>query len=542
MRLGIPGLKIGIFPRTAREERRSFFCILGKALDLSFEARNEGDFANLAGVLLFSDSPSDLDACRASGLSVLQFHISGSQQATRTKIVKFTTSDALHAGFSGQTLCDPSLMSFCPLKKEQGVLASIDGYQVWTREQLGKQILHTVGIDLPSCVPNGFFNQFFRESSWFKVFPLLTFLKDCLPAFCWLETQARASIIIDDPNLHRTDYGFIDFHNLVRHADRHNYHASIATIPLDMWYTNTAAAATFRDNPKRLSLLLHGVNHTLYELAQECSDQMALATLAEGLRRVERFETKSGLPVARVMTAPHGAFAEHFASAMTCLEFEGACVSLPSLLYWNPQRAWPAETGLSIAQAMGRGSLPVFHRIGGLDIDIRLLSFLGHPIIVFTHHQDCINNYIKFEQLATTINGISKTKWCSVGEIARSNYYAQRSNSTLLIYLFSRYCSLDLPPGTISLQFKSTPFCAKDVAVPLGMLKGKGESVVIENLALSWNEASNQVSVRIIPSRLLSHREMSLPPAPWRPFLRRFATEARDRALPLVPSRIQRRS
>jgi hypothetical protein len=152
-----------------------------------------------------------------------------------------------------------------------------------------------------------------------------------MPVSCWLEAEARASIIVDDPNLHRTDYGFIDYRNLVRHADQHNYHVSIAAIPFYMWYTNTAAVAIFRNNPERISLIFHGIDHTSYELGQECSDETAFTILVAGLKRVERFERKSGFS-GRVMTAPHGAFTEHFARAMTLLAFDGACVSLRSLL------------------------------------------------------------------------------------------------------------------------------------------------------------------------------------------------------------------
>jgi hypothetical protein len=539
MRLGTPGVKIGVFPSTAFEERRAFFCVLGEALNLTFEARDSRDYDNLSGLFLFSDSQSDLETCRESGLSVLQFSISGPQQSAPTKTVKFATSGAIHASFRGQTFSDESLTMFCPLKLGQEILAWIEGSPVWTREQVGKQSLHTFGIDLPSCGPDGFFYQFFQYTSWFRVVPLLTFLKDCVPASYWLEAEARASIIVDDPNLHRTDYGFIDYRNLVRHADQHNYHIAIAAIPLDMWYTDAAAAAIFRNHPERLSLIFHGIDHTLHELAQVCSDETALAILTAGLKRVERFERKSGLSVERVMTAPHGAFAEHFARAMTRLAFEGACVSLPSLLNWNPQRHWPSDTGLSFAQAMGT-SLPVFHRFGPAAIP--LYSFLGHPIIVMSHHLDCVGNYSQFEKWAGTINGISKTRWCSVGEIARSNYYTQRSDNKLLVFLYSRYCSLDLPPGTTNLEFKSTPFCANDVAASLDMMKGKREPVVIGDLALNWDRGSNRLSVRVVPSPLPSSQKIDVPPIPWWPYLRRFITEARDRALPLVPSWIQRKS
>ena len=252
MRLGTPGMKIGIFPRAAHEDRYNFFSVVGKALNLSFEGREVGDFANLNGILLFSNLEPDLDACRSSGLSILQFHIVGIQQSIETKAITFADSDALHPAFCGQTLDDPSLAEFCQLDSEADILALVDGLPVRARERSREQSLHTVGVDLPGCEPEGFFQQFFRGRSWFAILPLLAFLRDCIPADSWAKAQARASFIIDDPNLHATSYGFVDFRSLARHAERHNYHASIATIPLDMWYTSPAAAVVFRDNPARL--------------------------------------------------------------------------------------------------------------------------------------------------------------------------------------------------------------------------------------------------------------------------------------------------
>jgi hypothetical protein len=538
MRLAIRELKIGVFPRTAFDERLPFFHMLGHALNLTFEARSLGDYASLAGSLLFSDSQSDVDQCRGSGLGLLHFHFAEFQHTIRSKCVNFADSRNLHAAFRGQSLTDPSLFSFCPLNLGKPVLASIDELPVWTREELNSQILYTVGTDLPQGAPNAFFDRYFRHESWFAILPLLALLRECIASSYWLGMEPRASIIIDDPNLHRKTYGFIDFQNLAQHAEQHNYHASIATIPLDMWYTDDDAAAIFRGNPRRLSLLLHGINHTSNELARKCSEEAALATLANGLQRVEQFEKKTGLSVARVMAAPHGAFAENFAKAMSFLEFDGACVSVGSLVRWNPDKHWPADMGLDPVQAIGDGSLPVFHRIGFSETAIRLLAFLGHPIIVTAHHQDCVMNYYQFERLANTINGISETKWCGIREISRSNYSTQQIKGSLKVFLFSRYVFVNLPPQIDTLEFKRTSFCANDIRISIETLRQQRKPLVIENLEVSLlSGLQQQVVVRIIPPRLVPSRELESSSTPWWPFVRRVLTEARDRMLPLVSKR-----
>ena len=51
----------------------------------------------------------------------------------------------------------------------------------------------------------------------------------------------RASIVIDDPNLHRPRYGSLDFAAIARAARLTPLHVAMATIPLDAWYADRRA-------------------------------------------------------------------------------------------------------------------------------------------------------------------------------------------------------------------------------------------------------------------------------------------------------------
>ena len=68
--------------------------------------------------------------------------------------------------------------------------------------------------------------------------------------------------MFDDPNLHSPTYGFISFSDLADHARANRYHAAMATVPLDGYWFNERAAAVFRENPRYISILIHGNNHT----------------------------------------------------------------------------------------------------------------------------------------------------------------------------------------------------------------------------------------------------------------------------------------
>ena len=73
-------------------------------------------------------------------------------------------------------------------------------------------------------------------------------------------------MLFDDPNLRWRSYGFINYGELLEHADAHGYHVAMAMIPLDAGRPNRAAAALFRERRDRLSLVFHGNDHIKGEL------------------------------------------------------------------------------------------------------------------------------------------------------------------------------------------------------------------------------------------------------------------------------------
>src|SRR5438045_9510001 len=74
---------------------------------------------------------------------------------------------------------------------------------------------------------------------------------------------------------------------------------------MDAWYVHSATTRLFRENKSRLSLLIHGNNHTYRELTQARTDARQQALAIQALRRIERRERLSGLEVARVLAGPH---------------------------------------------------------------------------------------------------------------------------------------------------------------------------------------------------------------------------------------------
>lgn len=170
----------------------------------------------------------------------------------------------------------------------------------------------------------------------------------------WQRPQLRATFLLDDPNLHATHYGYLNYEETVAYARRYGFHLAIAMVPLDTWFTYGRTAALFQKNPGQLSLLMHGNNHLRKEIGLPHPQEFYERMLAQGLRRIDRFEKKHGIPVARIMAAPHGQCHENAARALLRTGYDALCISRPFpwleappphelLAGWFPAELWPGD-------------------------------------------------------------------------------------------------------------------------------------------------------------------------------------------------------
>jgi hypothetical protein len=173
-----------------------------------------------------------------------------------------------------------------------------------------------------------------------EMLPLLHFLRAVCGDTHFDAPPLRACFIFDDPNLHWPRYGFVDFREIAARAGRENYHVSFATIPLDAWFTHAATAEVFRRNADRLSLCVHGNDHTRHELAQSYPPGRRAILLRQAVERIERLECATRLNVCRVMVPPHGACSEAMLTEIPRCGFEAACISHGSLRAHNEASPW----------------------------------------------------------------------------------------------------------------------------------------------------------------------------------------------------------
>lgn len=339
---------------------------------------------------------------------------------------------------------------------------------------------------------------------------------------------------------------------LTLNAARHNYHASFATVPLDGRHFHRETAALFQRNQNRLSLLVHGNNHTTNELARTRDDRNQQALAAQALRRIERLERASGLEVSRVMAAPHGACTHDMATVLLRTGFEAACISRGSIMHHNPGTAWPASVGLNPAEFMEAG-LPVIPRFRlkrGCETEMLLAAFLGQPVIPVGHHEDVAGGLDLLVELAGVLNAIGDVQWMDMKSIARSNYCTRRDGEVLHVKMYSRKILLKVPEGVNQL-YVHRPWLNDGVSegltlrtstgVPVSFPSYQGEAIPTASCA--------EIEVHAVPANAIDPRTVPIARTPLWAVARRQLAEARDRLKPMAarlfatasPQRICRR-
>jgi hypothetical protein len=531
--LSQPKMRVAVAPAAEYELRRRLFDMLSSELEVSFEPHTPGDYAGLQGLIALAGSAEAARDASACNISCYEVILSQPIHVAAQSAITFTSSAAVHRTFRGKSLADSSLINFTGVSDRCESLAKVGEHAIWGVAQQGNQEHHCVGIDVPVFTERDFFHNHFRERCWFAMVPLLHFLRRLLGLDGWPAPEPRASFIIDDPNLHHRSYGYIDFEKLANHAAAHNYHATIATVPLDAWYFDRKVVDLFQTHKKHISLMMHGVNHVADELARSYDEQDALSLLATGLRRIAGLESRSGIAVARIMAAPHGAFAEFMADLMVRLGYEGACVSIGSLLRWNPEKLWPANLGFSMAQPLGGLGFPVFHRIGLSETDVRLSAFLGHPVIVTAHHQDCVSNFARFESIANTVNSIDTVRWMGIEEISTTNFVPKKQNEVLRIWPYSRRLAVPLSSEITEVEVCPSPYCG-GFTIDLQNHHRDGTETVVHNVPARHSISNNTLEIFFPPSNAVDYSQVESRGVGLWPIVRRILTEARDRTRPIL--------
>jgi hypothetical protein len=537
--------RIIVSSRRDFESHRRLLTAVGQLWGVLFEPSEQRSAEKPAAALVFDQA--DAMRFQEAGVRTVLYPRDGSRQAMAPSAVRFGTTTALSASFNGATLTDRAAAHVPGFLRDavnrdrcsdgvDVVLASVDGEALWTRRQVADRTTDRVALLLPKLESGQHLFEVFGAERWLAVLPLMHVAQEVSG---WMPPKSRACFMFDDPNLHWPTYGYVRYQELAIAAERDNYHVSFATVPMDAWYVHPPTAALFRKYSARLSLLVHGNNHTRMELhsGKSPSDRQALA--AQAIRRIEALERRSGVKVSRVMAAPHGACSAPMAADLRRMGFNAACISRGSLMSRNPEHDWPLTVGLQAAEFFG-GGLPILPRHGfaaTTNLQVRLSTFLGQPIVPMGHHEDLRGGLGPLSQAAHIINSVLPTTWADMDALAASNFFTRRIGHSLQVRMYTRRMAVSLPASVTELQVER-PWMSSGETEPL--LAGRATSIDSE-LTIDgerWvtipNVSSDCVTLTSRAVDAEDPRTKNVVRPPMRAILRRQFCELRDRVRPII--------
>jgi hypothetical protein len=537
---------IGICAQSSSLSWNGTFDALGDALGVSFERRPFGDDKGIDGwIVLAADRKfaSLIDRATQPCYVVLDdpelisrgtsSRITFANHAELPPVLRgrdVTADDAVGAKALPHWLADAE------------PLALKDTSAVWAIQERGTCRHHYVAMPPPELDDGEALFTHFSGQRIACLLPLVHFLRSLAENESWEPPPLQATFMFDDPNLHWTSYGFIEYGEMVRHAVAGNYHVSVATIPLDAWFVHPPAGAIFKENTGRISLLFHGNDHVSRELARSQSAEAMRRILGQAVGRIARMEARTGLDVARVMAAPHGACSETALSEMARLGFEALCVSRGSLRHHNDGAPWTRTIGMRPCDIVA--GLPIIPRFGlskNCRNDILIAALLRQPIVPMTHHQAVADGYDLLDEVASFVNSLPGVSWRDMKTISRSLYSQMQDDRILRIRMLSKRVSVPIPGGTTQIH------------VERPWLEDAAEEALIWRTVAEdrpWRVASPPDTIAVqagVTIEIASGQaEATLPgthgarPPRLAPVARRLLTEGRDRAFPSI-HRIARR-
>jgi len=250
--------------------------------------------------------------------------------------------------------------------------------------------------------------------------PLVMYLQRAFRGVIPRPVDNGACLIIDDPAL-RKHYGFVDFQRLATLCVEHRFTCAIAFIPWNWDRSRSSAIELFRRHADRLSLSIHGCDHTGGEFAvRNIAVINRQAKLA--MARMEKHSALTGLPYDGVMIFPQGAFSS---ASLGVLKHNGfiAAVNTEVSPTDQPRSATIGDVWrLAILKYVDFAIYTrrySFHGVHNFAFDL----LLGKPCLLVTHHADFQNGGRDVVDFIDRLNSLPvPLVWRGLGEVVRRAY------------------------------------------------------------------------------------------------------------------------
>jgi hypothetical protein len=329
-------------------------------------------------------------------------------------------------------VCDVGLA----VERFQNVVRADDG-ELFFGVTLGGVRFYISTCETPIDI-SAFSAEYFDVKKRFcEAVPLVLFLKRAFPDAFSGQGETSACLIVDDPPLKRR-YGFLDFREALDLMDRHNFTTTIAFIPWNWRRSDPRTLSLFRSRPDRLSLVVHGCDHTAAEFADRSPVLLNRKIRTSG-QRMESFRRRAFIAADQVMVFPQGKFSPETGRALKLNGFVAAVNT-------EVAPAEPAANETTIADLwnvaiMRYGSFPIFtrrypdHGIENFAFD----ALLGKPCLIAAHHDVFRDHARNLVDLVSRLNSLRwNLVWRSLGEAVSRSFATRRfEDRTEVIRMFA---------------------------------------------------------------------------------------------------------
>ena len=272
--------------------------------------------------------------------------------------------------------------------------------------------------------------------------PVVMYLKWSFRGICWTTSETNACLIIDDPPL-KPRYGFLDFGELLQLANKQTFATTIAFIPWNWQRTNRDTVAAFQQNSGKLSVCVHGCDHTRGEFAARSADLLD-RKLKTARCRMESLLNKTALDYENVMVFPQGAFSPEAVSALKRNGFVAAVNTKVA-----PADDASNETTLADlwSVAMARyGGFSIYTR-RYIDHGIENFAFdgiLGKPCFVAGHHDLFRDHGSELTEFLRQLASLRwKLCWRTLGDAVCRSYSIRRDGGTIIVKMFAEQLRIE---------------------------------------------------------------------------------------------------
>lgn len=301
--------------------------------------------------------------------------------------------------------------------------------------------------------------------------PIAMYLKWAFAAICWTGSETRGCLIVDDPLL-KPRYGFLRFRDMLELMDSHNFTTTIAFIPWNWRRTDPQTVRQFQLRTDRLSLCVHGCDHTAGEFAAR-STALLNRRIKTASQKMELLFQRTSLQHDRLMVFPQGAFSPEAGRALKLNGFVAA-VNTEVAPSGNARNDTKIADLWNVA-IMKYGTFPIFtrryltHGIENFGFD----ALLGKPCLMVAHHEVFKARGRDLMEFIGRLNSLHwNLRWCSLGDaISHSFKLRNRAGGTPAIQMYAEHLVIENPATepreAVVMKEESDPDSVKAVVINL---------------------------------------------------------------------------